>query len=97
MVQLYGSDRVPLLQVNDGLAETQMCLHYSPLEVAAGCLHFASTILGTAQQLPHRKGAGWWTAIGVELGVIEEVGHALCDAAEARQRLASPAAEAARR
>ena len=69
----------------------QLCLQYSPLEVAAGCLHFATTILGTAQHLPHSKGDGWWRAIGVELRVIEEVGHALCDAAEARQRLASTA------
>ncbi|CAL5224658.1 g7377 [Coccomyxa viridis] len=62
----------PLIQlavclVNDSQAEMQLCLQYSPLEVAAGCLHFATTILGTAQHLPHSKGDGWWRAIGVEL------------------------------
>ena len=82
-----------MLQVNDSLAETQLCLQFSPLEVAAGCLHLASTILGIAQELPHSKAIGWWRAVGVELRVLEEVGHAMCDAAEARQHLASAAGE----
>ena len=95
-VHIHISDRISLLQVNDSLAETQLCLHFSPLEVAAGCLHLASAILGIAKELPHSRDIGWWRAIGVDLMVIEEIGHSVCDAAEARQHLASTAAEAAR-
>lgn len=78
--------------MNDSLAETQLCLRFSPLEVAAGCLHLASTVFGTAEQLPRSKGISWWSAIGVELRAIEQVGHALCDAAEAREQQSSAAA-----
>ena len=60
-------------------------------------MHLASTILGTAHELLHSKGTGWWKAIGLELRVIEEVGHALCHAADARQHLTSTAAEPAER
>ena len=78
---------VSAVQVNDSLGETQPCLRFSPLEVAAGCLHLASTILGVAERLPHSKQLGWWGAIGVEQRAIEEVAHCLCDAAEAREQL----------
>ena len=78
---------VSAVQVNDSLGETQLCLRFSPLEVAAGCLHLASTILGVAERLPHSKQLGWWGAIGVEQRAIEEVAHCLCDAAKAREQL----------
>ena len=73
-----------MCQVNDSLAETQLCLRFTPLEVAAGCLHLAATTIGVAQQLPCSKQRGWWEAVGVSLKAIEEVGHALCDSAEGR-------------
>jgi hypothetical protein len=78
---------VSAVQVNDSLGETQLCLRFSPLEVAAGCLHLASTTLGVAERLPRSKQLGWWGAIGVEQRAIEEVAHCLCDAAEAREQL----------
>lgn len=78
---------VSAVQVNDSLGETQLCLRFSPLEVAAGCLHLASTLLGVAEKLPHSKQLGWWGAIGVEQRAIEEVALCLCDAAEAREQL----------
>ena len=77
---------VRLVQVNDSLSGTQLCLSFAPLEVAAGCLHLASVLLGTAQQFPCSKQTRWWDAIGVQLSAIEEVGHALCDAAEGREQ-----------
>ena len=83
---------VAMHQVNDSLAETQLCLRFSPLEVAAGCLHLAATTMGVAQQLPRSKQRGWWEAIGVSLKAIEEVGHTLCDAAEGRAQYEHSAA-----
>ena len=71
-------------QVNDSLAETQLCLRFTALEIAAGFLHLADTTIGVVQQLPSSKQRGWWEAVGVSLKAIEEVGHAMCDAAEGR-------------
>jgi hypothetical protein len=55
-----------------------------PAEIAAGALHLASLLLGTARELPHKGSLSWWDALGIPLERIEEAGHALCEAVTAK-------------
>jgi len=69
------------VQVNDSLSKTDLCLHHTPAEVAAGALHLASLLLGVARQLPYKGQLCWWDALGFSLTTLEKVGHTLMDAA----------------
>lgn len=68
------------MQVNDSLSRTDLCLHHTPAEVAAGAFHAASLLLGVARELPYRGQLCWWDALGFSLATLEKVGHALVDA-----------------
>ena len=65
--------------VNDSLVYTTLCLLTQPEELAAAALHVATLLLGVARQMPHSGSISWWTALGISLSTVENIGHQLLD------------------